>query len=273
MSLSPLALVTLGAGAPTIGQFKLSPSPNVTTFNTNEGYLWYDGRYMKMISDTVSNIVQRFYTTLDTNLGIDSIESHRLVVSSRSHGTDGGSIWTDSIFSYTARILTKISSGSIFLDSNANGNTYDLRPQYSELWGDTNGVTRLLPTALAFYALRIWHAGENSPGIKQDTADTSGSRLMILSGGAGTYRVSYNLSCKCSSTDTLHVHVYRNSTQKSAISTENFFSSALDIQTQSASGLITFAVGDTVRLKASSSTNSETITVNHVNLTINRIGP
>jgi hypothetical protein len=149
---------------------------------------------------------------------------------------------------------------------------YNPAPSYSGLWRDTVNLGRLLPTALTNYGMRLQHAGLSTSGIVQDTTDTTGSKLIILAAGVGTYHIGYNVSYKTSATDTMNFSVFKNSTKSRNIQSQSFASTASTLMVQSAAGVLSLALNDTLRLKVNCSANSHTITLNCANLNIMRIG-
>lgn len=152
-------------------------------------------------------------------------------------------------------------------------NGYNLAPSYSELWVDTSGLSRVLPSANVFYGVKPGHAGLTTSGIVQDTADTSGCKLIFGSGSQGIYRVSYSASYKHSATDTLYFTVFKNSVEQPNIGGKTFFSAAASLVDQGGSGLVSISINDTLRLKVScSNSTGHSILINHYNLNASRIG-
>lgn len=141
-------------------------------------------------------------------------------------------------------------------------------PAFGELYEDSAGTVINLPTADNFVQ---WVS--STVGLSSLTTPSAASdNITILTNGAGTYKVSFSASFSGTVNSTFHWSVFLGGVEQENVSVERKIGAAADIGSIAASGLLALSVAEVVDLRASATANTKTVTVNHANLTITKIG-
>ena len=193
---------------------------------------------------------------------------------------DGNYFWGTDTAKGTKRTRAFVQQGDTVLTANGLDTfSYNSIPAFASVWTDTNGVLKLLPLSGTFYGFRIYHAGYSTSNITPIVSDTAGIKLAVRTIGNNSYqylyKVSWNISLKSSTSDTVHCHIYTNGTQIEEGSAEQYFSAASTIATMGASAIVLLdqvGVSDTLSLRLSASTPASSLTINHAELNIVKIG-
>jgi hypothetical protein len=150
-------------------------------------------------------------------------------------------------------------------DEPSYGGTYE----YNEA-----GSAIALTSSVAFYR---WITGQvgtvKGAGYVtwDDAAAPTGKRLTIGASGAGVYLVMATYSGVLTAKADIEAVIYVNAAIQNNIRSDQKVVEDLQYSAGTVAGIVTLAVGDTVTLWFGSSTNSNTFTVKHANLTLNRI--
>ena len=145
-------------------------------------------------------------------------------------------------------------------------------PAYGEIWDgfafDGSGLSLTIVAGGLYYKL---------PGLVLNISDGSNvvfgeSSLKIAREGSGVYKVLFFVAFAGPS-ETIASVIFKNGTEISPIHSSSKINSNQDEQTMSASGLIRLNAGDEIDLRLSSTNNNKVLTMDHVGVTISRIGP
>ena len=103
------------------------------------------------------------------------------------------------------------------------------------------------------------------------TLSIASDNITIDTGGGGTYLVAFQVSYSGSNNEIYHWAVFAEGAEILNISSERKISPG-DMGSQSGVGLVTLAATDVVDLRVTSISDATTATVDHVQLTITRVG-
>lgn len=141
---------------------------------------------------------------------------------------------------------------------------------YGNLYENTPGGTNLvLTTAGVWYPWVSSTEGESS-GIDYAVVSAASDNITIGASGAGVYLITVSCSFSGSNNAEIHMSVFKGGVEQSTIQAHRKLGGA-DIGSMSCSGLLVLAASDIIDLRFSSDTNSTTVTLEHVQLTIVRI--
>jgi len=141
-------------------------------------------------------------------------------------------------------------------------NWYENLASYAELHSMDDVIAT--STDSAYVKLTDWTIGT----YKNATPDTTGNIIFTT---AGVYRIAFSISFTHSVNLAIcHVTAFKNSTELTAIECERKVRTGTDVGSMSASGLVTFAVGDTLQLRGKSGKDGN-LTFYHSNFTIVRL--
>jgi hypothetical protein len=140
-------------------------------------------------------------------------------------------------------------------------------PAYGQLYEHSAGTVISITTGGTFVPWVSSTAGESN--LTTPAVDTD--NITIDSGGAGVYLVSFQVSFIGSATEIFHWVVHVQGSPEHKVGSERKVGAA-DMGSQSGVGLIALSDADVVDLRVTSTSNTKTATVNHVQLTLTRVG-
>lgn len=140
-------------------------------------------------------------------------------------------------------------------------------PAFGQLYEDGAGTVINITTGGTFVQWVSSTAGLSN--LTTPAVDTD--NITIDSGGAGTYLVMFQASYIGSAAEIFHWAVHVGGAKHDTVSSEIKVSAAA-MMSNSGAGLIALSDADVVDLRVTSATNTKTATVNHVTLTLTRVG-
>jgi len=142
---------------------------------------------------------------------------------------------------------------------------------YGVLYEDSAGTDITLTTANDFYQWVSSTEGLSS-GVAFVVPSTANDNIAIGASGEGVYLVCISSSFAGSNNSNIHGVVFKNGVRQGNIEFHRKLGGT-DVGDGAAFGLIALSSGDTIDIRFSSDTSSTTLTVQHVQLVIVRIGP
>ena len=140
---------------------------------------------------------------------------------------------------------------------------------YGNLFEDSAGTDIILASAGTFYQWVSSTVGATS-GVDYIVGSASSDNLTVGVSGAGVYIISVSVSFSGSNNSGIHGAAFLNGAEMGGIEFHRKLGGA-DIGNGCALGLLILDAGDVIDLRFKSDTNTTTITVEHVHLTIIRI--
>ena len=142
-----------------------------------------------------------------------------------------------------------------------------LPPAYGSLYETTAGTVINIATGGTFSQ---WVS--STAGLSNLTTPAVGTdNITIDAGGGGVYLIAFQVSYEGNSNEVYHWSVFVEGAERLEISSERKIT-ANDQGSQSGMGFITLSATDVVDLRVTSTTDTKTATVEHVQLTITRVG-
>lgn len=143
-----------------------------------------------------------------------------------------------------------------------------LRSAYGQLYENSGGTVINITTGGTFYQWVSSTAGLSS--LTTPAVDTD--NITIDAGGGGLYSIAFQVSYEGNGNEIYHWAVFVEGAERTEVSSERKIA-ANDQGSQSGVGLVALSATDVVDLRVTSTTNTKTATVKHVQLVITRIGP
>ena len=140
---------------------------------------------------------------------------------------------------------------------------------YGELFEHNEvGSAIALTSNAAFYAWATASAGtlKGAPYVTR-----TGSTLVIGASGAGVYRVSAAFAGTLAAANELKAAIFKNEVEQENLTCDQDVPVLAKYVPGSISGLLSLVAGDIVSLRFGSDANTQTFTMKHCNLTIERI--
>jgi hypothetical protein len=149
-----------------------------------------------------------------------------------------------------------------YVDNNVSINAY------GQLYNYEASANITVATAGTYYLVTGWTAG-----LSQLTSlSTTNSTITIGIGGAGVYRVSYNVGVSNNGANrSAHTDVFVNGVEQQNTGMEAKMVTAGDIYSFGSNGLLNLSEGDVIDFRVTSSTNGDIVTFNHGSLVIDRV--
>lgn len=142
-----------------------------------------------------------------------------------------------------------------------------LPPAYGQLYEDGGGTVITIDTGGTYVQWVSSTAGLSS----LVTLSIADDNITVDTGGEGVYLVCFQASYKGDANEIYHWAVFVENTKQDVASSE-IKVGANDISSQSGKGIVALSATDVIDLRVTSTTNDRTATVNHVQLTLTRIG-
>ena len=142
-----------------------------------------------------------------------------------------------------------------------------LRSAYGQLYEDSGGTVISITTGGTFYQWVSSTAGVSN----LTTLSTDNDNITIDAGGDGVYLIAFQVSFEGNANVVYHWSVFVEGAERSEVNSERKIA-ANDQGSQSGIGLVALSATDVVDLRVTSTTNTKTATVKHVQLVVRRIG-
>ena len=140
-------------------------------------------------------------------------------------------------------------------------------PAFGQLYEDSGGTVINIATGGTFVQWVSSTAGLSN--LTTPAVDTD--NITIDSGGAGVYLIAFQISFQGNANEIYHWSVFVQGAERTEVNSERKIA-ANDQGSQSGTGLVALNDADVVDLRVTSTTNTKTATVNHVQLTLTRVG-
>jgi len=211
-----------------------------------------DGRLLVLQNDVGYNL------TLADESGTDPTPANRIQTQ------------TDADVTYATRaVVTLIYDGSASRWLLVSSSEPPMRP-YAEIYESGAGSVITVTTAGTWYQWTTTNAGDEAGAPLADASATSDD-ITIGASGAGTYLVTAQASLSGAASALVEGIVTINGTPDNSLRCAHKLDASGNTASVSISGLVTLAAADTVDLRFTSSTNGDTVTVYHANLSVQRV--
>lgn len=143
-----------------------------------------------------------------------------------------------------------------------------LPPAYGALFENGAGTVINMATGGTYYP---WVS--STVGVSNNTTVSAASDdITIGAAGAGVYQIGFSVSFSGTTNTTFHWAIFVDAAKQAELDLERKIGTSSDIGVVASMGLLTLSAGEVVSLRTSASANTKTVTVNHVSITLERVG-
>ena len=143
-----------------------------------------------------------------------------------------------------------------------------LPPAYGALFENGGGTVINMATSGTYYQ---WVS--STAGISNNTTPSAASDdITIGAAGAGVYQIGFSVSFSGSTNTTFHWAIFIDGSKKDELDLERKIGTSSDIGVVASMALLTLSAGEVLNLRTAADGNTKTVTVNHVSLTLERVG-